>query len=895
MANGFVFYICSVLLLCSVESCLIPSSEYVVVPYTLIPGFQVTTVKLSNCDLKSTRLSSSDPSFTVTSNGVVETVEHVSVAAAGRTFSVRVRDNSGAESEMVVHLVHSSFSKKEKVQNLYLKRTKRRWSPPPFNILENMAGPFPKTIDMLVSDSQATHKVFYTASGPGIDRHPVGLFSLNRTGMLFVHNKVDREEFPQFVLTVRVFDINTGQETDDPLPITIEVDDVNDNAPTFKDSLEYTVLEQSAKGTVVGKVNATDRDKVGSLHVKIRYSLKTGMDLFAINPATGVITTATNTLDREEKDKHMVIVEIKDMDGAVNGLFSTGTATITVGDINDNAPDFTKPSYAVDVKENENEKLILRIPIKDKDLKPTPNWVSKFVITKGNENGNFRIETDPKTNEGLLYVSKPLDYEKNKKVDLEITAQNQADLVGTNAQWLSIPVAVSVLDEDEGPAFSAPTVRFNVKENTANDTLIGSYIAMDPETKSSSGIKYYKVLDPASWINVDKNNGELRVANTIDRESPFVQDGIYNITMRAVDASSKTGTGTVIIMVEDVNDNQPMIPTSELVLCEKEGELGSVLVVAEDSDQTPFSSPFSFSLPSDHDGKWSVTSFNDTAATLKQMKELPTGKHTVDLVVKDLQGNGQKQTATVRICSCRNGACLDNPHSVSLGPMALLAMLLPLFLLLLLGLLLALFCATKAQKWVVEDVGDSGGILLKSNIESPGEEVDTSLITVPTTGAESGLQGSVKNLGASSGWMTNNGTMGVKGIHENGTLNSDLVTSDMEQFYSGQYNQFNAQSFRGNYAGNMEGFDNRHLAQDSTFLQNWQTNGRYLHQKLIYFGTEEDGRYADDVSHAYGFEGVGSAAGSVGCCSDIGDNDNLDFLNSLGPKFKTLGEVCRKT
>jgi len=36
---------------------------------------------------------------------------------------------------------------------------------------------------------------------------------------------------------------------------------------------------------------------------------------------------------------------------------------------------------------------------------------------------------------------------------------------------------------------------------------------------------------------VDKNNGELRVANTIDRESHFVQDGIYNITMRAVDAS----------------------------------------------------------------------------------------------------------------------------------------------------------------------------------------------------------------------------------------------------------------------------------------------------------------------------------------------------------------------
>lgn len=52
-------------------------------------------------------------------------------------------------------------------------------------------------------------------------------------------------------------------------------------------------------GTVVGKVDATDRDQERTLHVKIKYSLLTGLDLFAINSETGVITTVTNTLDRE--------------------------------------------------------------------------------------------------------------------------------------------------------------------------------------------------------------------------------------------------------------------------------------------------------------------------------------------------------------------------------------------------------------------------------------------------------------------------------------------------------------------------------------------------------------------------------------------------------------------
>ena len=39
------------------------------------------------------------------------------------------------------------------------------------------------------------------------------------------------------------------------------------------------------------------------------------------------------------------------------------------------------------------------------------------------------------------------------------------------------------------------------------------------------------------------------------------------------------------------------------------------------------------------------------------------------------------------------------------------------------GLLLAFFCVTKRQKLEIDDVGDSGGILLKSNIEAPGDEV----------------------------------------------------------------------------------------------------------------------------------------------------------------------------
>lgn len=42
----------------------------------------------------------------------------------------------------------------------------------------------------------------------------------------------------------------------------------------------------------------------------------------------------------------------------------------------------------------------------------------------------------------------------------------------------------------------------------------------------------------------------------------------------------------------------------------------------------------------------------------------------------------------------------------------------------------------------------------------------------------------------------------------------------------------------------------------------------------------------------YEYEGQESPAGSVGCCSLLEDDNDLAFLHDLGPKFKTLAEIC---
>uniref|UniRef100_A0A4W5MCK8 Cadherin domain-containing protein n=1 Tax=Hucho hucho TaxID=62062 RepID=A0A4W5MCK8_9TELE len=878
MFEQYLSRMCQFQIISCVDSCFIPVSIQATVPQTVQVGHVIAKVDVDQCDTITLDFTTSDPDFTVRPDGTIITVAITMVPANGRTFSVQFQDPNGQKREMNV------------LKDGLLKRSKRRWSPLPFNIIENDVMPFPKDVELIASDSSATRNVYYNISGPGVTEEPVGVFTVvSDTGMLKVNKAVDRERTPQFVFQARVFDRYTNQETDLPLPITVNVDDVNDNAPTFTGLLQFTVLEQSKAGTMVGMVNATDIDERGTDHTKIRYSLLSGTNLFYINPETGVISTKTDTLDREVNDKYLVTVEIRDMNGALNGLFNTATATIVLG-MDVPICFMNTLFYDVKVKENQVEGLILRIPIEDKDLVKTPNWNTEFFIQKGNENGNFRIERDPKTNEGLIYLINPLDYEKTKNLKLEVLARNQADLSGTKAMWMSIPVDVSVVDEDEGPEFTAPTVFITVQENTPNDTLIGTYIAVDPETKSSAGIKYYKVSDPASWIKVDESTGQLKIANTIDRESHFVTNGVYNVTMKAVDASLKTGTGTVIIQVEDVNDHVPVIPSKDLVVCEKDGgEMGSVLVVAEDKDQAPFSAPFSFELGEEHDGRWAVKRLNDTAGMLEHTKELPIRLYTVPLMVKDLQGFGKTQTVTVRICRCRNGACLAYQNSTSLGVWAILAMLLALCLLLLLCMFFAFICVTKNEKMELEDMGDSGGILLKSNIEAPGDAVDSNLIIVPASGIDPLVKGSMIDVG----WVgaKNSGMIeGGLGAQQNLLQQSGgVIVTDMETGFSGQ-------NGGGQYGGGNMTFDNTHFIKfnNSAAWHTWQTNGLFLQQKLAYLGTREEGRYADDIIHAYGFEGVGSPAGSVGCCSDQGNQEDLDFLNTLGPKFKILAEVCNK-
>lgn len=61
-----------------------------------------------------------------------------------------------------------------------------------------------------------------------------------------------------------------------------------------------------------------------------------------LSPSTATIKVALQGMDREMREEYLVVIQAKDMGGHMGGLSGTTTVTITLTDINDNPPKFSK-------------------------------------------------------------------------------------------------------------------------------------------------------------------------------------------------------------------------------------------------------------------------------------------------------------------------------------------------------------------------------------------------------------------------------------------------------------------------------------------------------------------------------------------------------------------------
>lgn len=585
------------------------------------------------------------------------------------------------------------------------RRQKRDWVIPPISCPENEKGPFPKKLVQIKSNRDKETKVFYSITGPGADKPPVGVFIIEReTGWLMVTEPLDRENIASYTLFSHAVSSN-GNAVEDPMEIVVTVTDQNDNKPEFiKEVFEGSVMEGAVPGTSVMEVSATDADdKVNTHNADIAYKILSQdpelphKNMFTINKDTGVISVLTSGLDRESYDTYTLIIEAADLQGI--GLSNTATAVITVTDINDNPPIFNPTTYEGQVLENEPNAVIATLTVTDADVPHTPAWEAVYTILNDPEQ-KFVVITEGSTNNGILKTAKGLDFEAKQQYVLQVSVANVVPLEGTHSSSIAT-VTVDVIDVNEAPIFVPPEKRVEVPEDFGVGQEITYYTAQDPDIFMEQKITYRIWRDTANWLEINPETGAISTRAEMDRENlEHVKNSTYTALIIATDTGSPiaTGTGTFLLVLSDVNDNAP-IPEPRIVnFCQKDPQPQLINII--DPDLPPNTSPFTAELTHGSSVNWTID-YNDPAQEsliLKPRKPLELGDYKVSLKLMDNQNKDQVTTLEVTMCDCEGTVhnCMKaGPLEAGLEVPAILGILGGILALLILILLLLLLIRRK--------------------------------------------------------------------------------------------------------------------------------------------------------------------------------------------------------
>ncbi|XP_056135970.1 protocadherin Fat 1a [Lampris incognitus] len=381
------------------------------------------------------------------------------------------------------------------------------------------------------------------------DGSGLGIFTVDETGVIRTQELLDHETTPHYWLTVYAMDRGVVPLSSF-VEVYIEVQDVNDNAPQTSEPVYYpSVLENSPKDVSIIQIEAIDPDAKAS--DKLTYKITSGnpQGFFAINARTGLVTTTSRRLDREQQDEH--ILEITITDHGVPAKSTTVRVIVKVLDDNDNRPLFLEKIYKIKLPERERperEKALKRDPVyrviaSDRD--EGPNAEISYSIEEGDEHGKFFIE--PKT--GLVSSKKfssagEYDILTIKAVDNG--RPQKSSICRLHIEWIPKPDVPA----DAAPlAFEEPPFSFSVMESDPVAHMVG-VIA----TESSDVPVWFEITggNYDSRFDVGKASGTLIIARPLDAE----QKSNYNLTVEATDGTRAVST-QVLIRVIDTNNHRP--------------------------------------------------------------------------------------------------------------------------------------------------------------------------------------------------------------------------------------------------------------------------------------------------------------------------------------------------
>ncbi|XP_042620890.1 protocadherin beta-16-like isoform X27 [Cyprinus carpio] len=403
------------------------------------------------------------------------------------------------------------------------------------------------------------------------------------TGLLLIREKMDRESLCAKTTPCA---LHLQMILDNPMEfytITIEITDINDNAPSFqKKDFSFEISESAVAGAGFMLGGAFDAD-VGTNDLQ-SYSLKP-TDKFRLelhNQADGskhVEMILEKPLDRETQSLFVLLLEA--FDGGDPVLSGTVQIHITVLDNNDNAPVFTQKVYKTTITENAPKGTVLTVVSASDADEGSNSVVTYYISDTVNKNLADMFLINEKS--GELILNGHIDYEKVNHYELNIQAKDQGGL--SNA----CKVIIDILDiNDNSPSINIVSSSHSVSEGSKSGTVIAVLNVDDLDSGSNGQVQCVLLLNDDMSFSITSPSSSffsLQTEQELDRE----REAEYNISVICTDEGVPALSSKVSLRVQisDVNDNAPVFEKSHYEACVLENNtpgLSIFTVKASDAD-----------------------------------------------------------------------------------------------------------------------------------------------------------------------------------------------------------------------------------------------------------------------------------------------------------------------
>ena len=392
------------------------------------------------------------------------------------------------------------------------------------------------------------------------DKNTEHFFLHPNTGVITTRKVLNRESLehifmpPLSQVTIKVL------ARDDGIPasltvcnITITLDDINDNPPTFADS-SYSglLLENFPSGASVFTVSATDMDMGYNAEVSYSFILtnnKSSYNPFQINPSTGAIFTV-EPLDRELQPYYLFNITASDEGNPP--MSSTVSGELIIADINDNSPQFTKKIFYSSITEDYFPgDTIMTFVASDLDEGINGEVEYSILSTENIAGLDARTIFEIDSNSGELAPKSTLDFERSAQLSVSVIAYDK----GLPPRTATATLVINVLNIDEEPPFF-PNISCDsvISEDVIIGTVVSNCSAIDLDTVASTlhcPITYSMTVN--RFFAINPTNGQIFTKALLDRKTN--ENSVFTIT--ATDSANRSATKLVMLSITDVNDNSP--------------------------------------------------------------------------------------------------------------------------------------------------------------------------------------------------------------------------------------------------------------------------------------------------------------------------------------------------